>query len=114
MNLLGQWLIAALAVLAAAYLLPGVTVAGFGTALVVALVLGILNVFLKPLLIFLTLPINILTLGLFTLVVNALLILLAAAIVPGFRIENFWWALLFGLVLAIIIFILDSVWPVSF
>lgn len=94
--------------MAAAYLLPGVHVTNFFSALITALVLGIVNVFLKPLLILLTLPINILTLGLFTLVINAFLVMLADLIVPGFRVDSFWWALLFGLVLWVINSFLSS------
>lgn len=102
MNLLISWLISALAVLAAAYLLPGIQVASFTAALVTALALGIVNAVLKPLFLLLTLPLNIITFGLFTLVVNASLVMLAAYIVPGFIVDNFWWALLFSLVLALI------------
>ena len=102
MNLLISWLISALAVLAAAYLLPGIQVASFTTALVTALVLGIINAVLKPLFLLLTLPINIITFGLFTLVVNASLVMLTTYLVPGFIVDNFWWALLFSLVLSII------------
>ncbi len=88
-----------LAVLIASYIIPGVTVRGWFTALVVAVVLGILNTFLKPILLFLTLPVTVLTLGLFALVVNTALILLAAWIVPGFFIASFFTAFLFGIVL---------------
>lgn len=102
MKILINWLISALAILAAAYLLTGVFVDNFLTAFVVALVLGIVNALIKPILLFLTLPINIVTLGLFTLVINALLVQLTAFIVPGFMVENFWWALLFALVLSLI------------
>ena len=84
-----------------AYILPGVHVANFTSAIVLALVLGIINAILKPILLILTLPITILTLGLFALVLNALLILLAASVVPGFSVDGFIWALVFGLVLSI-------------
>lgn len=97
-----HWLIAAVAVIISAYLLPGVTVEGFFAALVAALVLGLVNAFLRPVLLILTLPITIFTLGLFYLVINALLIMLTDAIVPGFDVRSFWWALLFGLVLSVI------------
>lgn len=102
MNILVNWLVSALAVLASAYLLPGVAVTSFVTALVAALVLGILNAFIKPLLILLTLPINIVTLGLFTLVINAGLIMLAANMVDGFTVDGFWWAVIFAIVLSIV------------
>lgn len=102
-----QWLVSALAIIITAYLLPGVAVAGFFAALVTALVIGLINAIIRPILILLTLPLNILTLGLFTLVINALLVMLAAAFVPGFAVNGFWWALLFGIVLAIVNFALS-------
>jgi len=98
-----------LAIIITAYLLPGVKLTGFFAALVTALILGLINAFIRPVLILLTLPLNILTLGLFTLVINALLIMLAAAIVPGFAVQGFWWALLFGLVLAIVNYALGAI-----
>lgn len=108
MKMILNWLASALVILTAAYLLPGVHVASFITALVVAIVLGVVNAFLKPILILLTLPLTILTLGLFTFVINALLILLTAKIVPGFVVDGFWWAVLFGIVLSVINFILHK------
>lgn len=109
MNFLLQWLVSGLAIIITAYLLPGVRVTGFFAALVTALILGLINAFIRPVLILLTLPLNILTLGLFTLVINALLIMLAAAIIPGFSVQGFWWALLFGLVLAVISYVLGAI-----
>lgn len=102
MNLLLNVLASSLAVLVAARLLKGVTIDGFYTAVAVALTLGVINAVLGPLLLILTLPLNILTLGLFSFVIIAAMVRLAAAIVPGFRVENFWWALAFALVLAIV------------
>lgn len=102
MQILISILLSTIAVFVAANILPGVHVNSFGTALVVAIVMGILNAFIFPLLLLITLPINILTLGLFTLVIMGLLVLLASAIVPGFQVDNFWWAMVFGLVLAVI------------
>ncbi len=99
MQMIINWFVSAVAIMIASYLLPGVMVSGLIAALVVAIVLGFINVFIKPVLILLTLPINILSLGLFTLVINALLVMLASAIVPGFRVDGFWWAMLFALVL---------------
>jgi putative membrane protein len=87
------------AIMIAAYVIPGVTVPDWFTALVLAVVLGILNTFLKPILLFLTLPVTIITLGLFALVINTALILLAALIVPGFAVAGFFTAFLFGIVL---------------
>lgn len=102
MAIIINWLLAALAIMATAYLLPGVSLAGFVPALVTALVLGLLNAFIKPVLLLLTLPINILTLGLFTLVINAALIMLVSKLVSGFHVQSFWWALVFSVVLTMI------------
>lgn len=99
MNILIRWLLSALAITITTYLLPGVSISGFFPALVTAIVIGLINTFIKPIFIIFTLPLNILTLGLFTLVINALLIMLASAIVPGFVVANFGWALLFSIVL---------------
>jgi putative membrane protein len=101
MKLFFHWLVSALAIAIAAYLVPGVLVTPLG-AVVAAIVLGALNLFIRPLVILLTLPINILTLGLFSLVINALLVWLAASIVPGFTIAGFWPAFFFALVLSIV------------
>lgn len=92
----------ALAVLITAYLLAGVEIEDFITALIVAAVLALLNNFLKPILIILTIPVTILTLGLFLLVINAGIILLADDLIGGFHVDNFWWALLFSIVLSLI------------
>jgi putative membrane protein len=102
MKILIRVILSIAAVLVAAYILPGVHVVDFKTAAVLAIVLAIINIFLKPILFVLTLPLSILTLGLFTFVINALLILLAAKIVPGFSVDSFWWALLFSLVLSLV------------
>ncbi|MBI1922016.1 MAG: phage holin family protein [Geobacter sp.] len=109
MTFLLNWLISALAIIITAYLLPGVRVSGFFAALVTALVLGLINAFIRPVLLLLTLPINILTLGLLTLVINALLIMLASAIVRGFSVSGFWWALLFSLVLSVVNYVLGAI-----
>lgn len=109
MDIIISWVIFSLAIMVTAYLLPGVAVSGFVAALTTAVILGLINAFIRPLLILLTLPINILTLGLFTLVINALLILLATAIVPGFKVDGFWWAMAFSILLMIIHGVLLSV-----
>ena len=96
-----NWIVSAMVIFSVAYILPGIHIADFTTAFVVALVLGIINAILKPVLLMLTLPINILTLGLFTFILNAILILLVGSIVPGFKIDGFLWALIFGIVLSI-------------
>lgn len=111
MNILISWLLNAVAVFASAYILPGVTVESFVTALVVSIVLGIVNVLLKPLLVLLTLPITVLTLGMFMFVINALVILLVSNIVPGFTVDGFWWAVIYSIVLSIVGAILFSFDP---
>lgn len=101
MNGVVRFLLSGLAVLLAAYLLPGVTVEHYGYALLVAVVLALANVLVKPLLVILTIPLTIFTFGLFLLVINALIILLVDYLVPGFHVDNFWWALLFSLILSL-------------
>jgi putative membrane protein len=108
MKLIGSLLISTLAVLISAYVLPGVSVNTIWDALLVAIILGLLNIFLKPFLILLTLPINILTLGLFTFVINVLLIYLVTALVAGFTVSGFIWALLFSFLLSIVTGFLNS------
>ena len=107
--LLVNLIVSTLAVIISAYILPGVKVDGFLTAVVVAVILGVVNMFIKPVLIFLTLPLTILTLGLFTFVINALLILLVSNIVPGFKVDGFLWALIFSLVLSVVSSFLYSI-----
>ncbi len=107
MKFIGKLLINTLAIILAAYLLPGIHVHDPLTAFLVAALLALLNVTLKPLLIILTIPITILTLGLFLLVINALIILLAGNIVPGFEVSGFWTALLFSIVVSLINSILE-------
>lgn len=102
MSILLKWFSSALAVLIAAYILPGVAVSGLWAALILAALLGLFNISIKPILVILTLPINILSLGLFTFVINALIILLASSMVKGFMVGGFLNALLFGLLLTII------------
>ena len=93
---------------ALANILGGVHVTDFLTALVFALVLALLNMFVRPLLILFTLPVTFITLGLFLFVVNTLVVLLASKLVDGFTIDNFWWALLFSIILSIITSALDK------
>lgn len=93
MTLLLVWILNAVALLIVAYLLPGITVASFGAALIAALVLGLLNTLVKPVLVILTLPITVVTLGLFLLVLNALVFWFAGSILRGFQVAGFWWAL---------------------
>ena len=102
MKLLLRILITSGLVLLIANFMPGVHVANFTTALIVAVVLGLLNIFIKPILVILTLPFTIVTLGLFLLVINAIIILLCDNIVGGFGVDSFWTALFFSLVLSIL------------
>jgi len=105
MNILIYWFVSAVAIMISAYLLPGVHVASLLTALALAVVLGAINGFLRPVLVFLTLPLTIVTFGLFLLVLNTLLIMLSAVIVPGFALDSFWWAFIFGIVLTLVNFV---------
>jgi putative membrane protein len=98
-NFLVRLLIMAVAILLTAYLLPGVKVESFLSAVLLAALLALFNVTLKPVLIVLTIPVTFITLGLFLLVINAIVIMIADAILPGFEVAGFWWALLFSIVL---------------
>ena len=102
MKFILRLLLSALAVVLLANILPGVHVATFGIAVLVALVLSLLNFLVKPLLIILTLPVTLITFGLFLLVINALIILMASELVSGFRVDGFWSALLFSLLLSVV------------
>lgn len=108
MNLILKIVLTAVAVLVIAHFLPGVSVVNFTNAVIVAVVLALLRVTIKPILIILTLPVTIITLGLFLLVINALIILLADNLIDGFYVKGFWIALLFSLILSIFESILYS------
>jgi len=107
MNLLFKIILTAVAAFIAARLIPGVTVADAKTAMLVALVLALLNTFLKPVLVALTIPISIITLGFFLLVINILIVFLAARIVPGFAVHGWMAALLFSLIVSLITYLLE-------
>lgn len=108
MNFIFRLLIAALVAFGLSYLLPGIHIDSYVTALILALVLAVLNVFLKPIMVILTLPITIITFGLFLLVINAAIIMLASKMVSGFKVDGFWWALLFSILLSVATSILNS------
>lgn len=108
MRFIVKILINTLAIMLAAEILPGIHVENFLRASLVALLLAVLNVTLKPVLILLTIPITIITLGLFLLVINALMILLASNLINGFHADGFWWALLFSIVMTIINSVLEN------
>lgn len=91
-----------IAVFVTSSILPGIRLDGWTSALILAVVLGVINAFIRPILLILTLPINILTLGLFTFVIMGLMVLLASAIVPGFHVDGFWWAVAFAIILAVV------------
>ncbi len=100
-------LVSAVAVLISAWLLPGVHVTDYVSALLVAVVLAFLNAVVKPILTILTIPITFFTLGFFLLVINALIIILASKIIPEFHVSGFWWALIFSLILSLVTGILN-------
>jgi putative membrane protein len=102
MQLIVKLLITSIAVFVTAYILPGVHVDSYISALIVAIVLGVINAFIKPILLLLTLPITLVTLGLFTLVINALLVLLTDYLVQGFSVDNFFWAIGFSIVVSMV------------
>ncbi|MBC5862393.1 phage holin family protein [Flavobacterium turcicum] len=102
MNLLIKIIVTALLVVILSHFMPGVRIAGFTTALIVAVVLGLLNIFIKPIIVFFTLPVTVLTLGLFLLVINALMVLLCTKIVGGFAVDGFITAFIFSIVLSVL------------
>ena len=108
MKLILRILLSALAVVVLSKILPGVGVDTYTTAIIVAVVLSLLNFIVKPILVILTLPVTILTFGLFLLIINALIILLADNLITGFSVDNIWWALLFSLLLSFLQSILFS------
>ena len=108
MKLLIHLLLSTCAILVIAHFLPGISVGGIVPALLFAVILGIVNAVIRPILLLLTLPINILTLGLFTLVINALLILLTSYFVPNFEVHGFVPAFLFGIILAVVMWVLNK------
>lgn len=111
MSLLLIWLLSAVSLLVVAYILPGIQVSSFGAALGAALVIGLLNALVRPVLVLLTLPITVVTLGLFLLVINALLFWLAGSLFKGFNVAGFWWAMLGALVYSIIAGLLSRLVP---
>lgn len=98
MGFIANLLISALAVYLTAWLLPGIVVKSFWSAMGISLVIGLLNVLVRPLLTLLTIPVTIVTLGLFLFVIDALIIMLAAKLLDGFIVNGFWWALIFSII----------------
>ncbi|MCD4688820.1 MAG: phage holin family protein [Desulfuromonadaceae bacterium] len=103
-----RWLMLTVAIMAATYLLPGIEVNGVFSAFFAAAILGILNALLRPLLLLLTLPLNILSLGLFTFVINALMLMMASGVISGFHIAGFWSAIFGSLIIGVISWLLTS------
>lgn len=107
-GILIRWLILTFAIMLTAFLLDGIQVADFFSALFAAGILGILNAFFRPILIVLTLPINILSLGLFTFIINAVLLMMVSGVIPGFEVRGFWSALFGSLLISIASWLLTS------
>ena len=106
MYVLLRWILNSLILMLVAYLTPGISIASFWTALVVSVIFGLINAIIRPIVLILTLPINILTLGLLTFVINALMFWLASAIIRGFQVQSFasafWGALIYCVIVTII------------
>ena len=111
MRLLLLWILNAVALLAVTWLLPSIQVAGFGAALLAALLLGLINTLVRPLLAILTMPITVLTLGIFYLVLNGLLFWLASALIPGFQVHGFGSALVGAILYGVIAWALSGLIP---
>jgi len=108
MGILLRWLMLTAAILLASYLVNGIEVHGFWSAFLAAAILGILNAFFRPILLILTLPLNILTLGLFTFVINAFLLKMVSGVISGFEVHGFWPAVLGSVVISIVSWVLSS------
>jgi len=108
-RLLIRWLCLTAAIMLTAYLIDGIQVAGFAHALGTAAVLGVLNVIVRPVLFILTLPINIMTFGLFTFIINALMLKIASGLIPGFSVIGFWAAVLGALIISLVNWLLNAI-----
>ena len=108
MGLLVRWLVLTAAIMFASYLISGIEVTGFFSALFAAAILGVLNVFFRPILLILTLPINILTLGFFTFIINAVLLKMASGVISGFVVHGFWSAVFGGFIISVVSWLLNS------
>ena len=107
-GILIRWLVLTAAIIVASYLLEGIQVKGFLSAFFAAAILGVLNAFFRPILIILTLPINILTLGLFTFIINALLLKMASGVISGFDVRGFWAAVFGSVIISVVSWALNS------
>jgi putative membrane protein len=108
MRILLVWLVNTLALIAVAYLMPSITVSGFTSALIAALILGLVNAIIKPVLVLLTLPVTIITLGLFIFVINGLLFWLVGSFVPGFIVQGFWAGFIGAILFSIVSWVLSA------
>lgn len=108
MKLIIRWLLAACALLVVAALYSGVQIEGYAAALIAAAVIGLFNIFLRPLLVLLTLPVTVVTLGLFLIVINALLFWAAASVLDGFVVTGFWAAMLGSVLYSLLMLVVDS------
>jgi putative membrane protein len=106
-GMLIRWLVSTISIIITAYLISGIH-SGFFSALFAAALLGFLNAFFRPVVLLLTLPINLLSLGLFTFVINALLLMMVSGVIPGFSVDGFWWALLGSLIISLVSWLLNS------
>jgi putative membrane protein len=111
LKILLVWLVNAVALIAVAYLLPGISVANFVTALIAALVLGLVNAVIRPVLVLLTLPATLLTLGLFIFVINGLLFWFVGSFIDGFVVQGFWWGVIGAIVYSIVSWALSALLP---
>lgn len=108
-HILVSWIVTTLAILVVTHLIPGVRASSLGAAIVAAAILGILNALVRPIFVILTLPLTILTFGLFLFVINALMFQLVGALAPGFSVDSFWSALLGSFIVSVISYIVNSV-----
>ncbi len=111
MILLLRWIFFALAILVVAWIVPGIFVENFQSAMLVTVIMALINIFIRPLIVFITLPINILTLGIFGLIVNALLFMLAGYVAPGFYVDGFLSAFLGSVVLSFLGLVINMIVP---
>ena len=111
MRILLVWIFNAMALIAVAYLLPGIKVDGFGSALIAALVLGLVNTLIRPLLVLLTLPITVLTLGLFILLINGFLFWFVGSVLKGFAVEGYWVAVLGAILYSVFSWAMSTLLP---
>lgn len=109
MILLLRWILFTLAIMLVAWLIPGIAVENFQSAMLVTVIMALINIFIRPLIVFITLPINVLTLGIFTLIINALLFMLAGYLAPGFFVDGFLSAFLGSIVLSFLGLVINMV-----